>query len=86
MATPGGTNHHQAPCARACWLCAQNRMAPQFHSDTPGTPMNASVISDSTAKITVPMKLAAITAVRFGRISNPMIRQVDSPVARDAST
>ena len=30
MARPAGTNHHQAPWARACWLCAQNRIVPQF--------------------------------------------------------
>ncbi len=39
-------------------------------------PMKASVISDRTAKITVPTKPEAMTAVRFGRISNGMIRQV----------
>ena len=39
-------------------------------------PMNASVISDITAKITVPTKPDAMIAVRFGRISKMMIRQV----------
>jgi hypothetical protein len=54
--------------------------------DSPETPTNASVISDITAKITVPTKLDAITAVRFGMISKKMSRHVDSPVARAAST
>ena len=49
-------------------------------------PMKASVISDITAKMTVPTKPEAMIAVRFGRISKTMIRQVDSPVARAAST
>ncbi len=86
MASPAGTNHHQAPCARACWPCAQNRIVPQFHDETDETPMNARVISDMTAKMTVPTKPEAMIAVRFGRISKPMIRQVRSPVARAAST
>lgn len=86
MARPAGTNHHQAPCARACWPCAQNRIVPQFQVETDEMPMKASVISDSTAKMTVPTKLDAMIAVRFGRISNSTIRQVCSPVALAAST
>ena len=69
MARPAGTNHHQAPCARACWPCAQNRIVPQFQSEIDETPMKARVISDMTAKMTVPTKLDAMIAVRFGRIS-----------------
>ena len=48
--------------------------------------MNASVISESTANTTVPMKLDAMIAVRLGSTSKPMMRHVDSPVARAAST
>lgn len=61
-------------------------MVPQFQSEPPPMPMNARVISVITAKMTVPTKLLAITAVRLGRISKMMIRQVFSPVARAAST
>jgi hypothetical protein len=86
MATPAGTNHHQAPCARACWPWAQNRMVPQFHVEIDEMPMKASVISDRTAKMTVPTKPDAMIAVRLGRISKRMMRQVFSPVARAAST
>ena len=86
MAIPAGTNHHQAPCASACWLSAENRMVPQFQSDIPGTPMKASVISAITANITVPMKLAATGAIRLGMISNPMSRHAGSPTALAAST
>ena len=86
IASPAGTNHHEAPWARACWLCAQKRMVPQFHSEMVEIPMKARVISDITAKITVPTKPEAMIAVRFGMISAVMIRQVLSPVARAAST
>ncbi len=49
-------------------------------------PMNESVMSESTAKPTVPTNPAAMIAVRFGRISAVMMRQVRSPFARAAST
>ena len=61
-------------------------MVPQFHDETDEMPMKARVISESTAKMTVPTKPEAMIAVRFGRISKTMIRQVVSPVARAAST
>ena len=85
IARPAGTNHHQAPCASASWLCAQYSIVPQFHSDTFEMPTKARVISESTVNTTVPTKPEAMIAVRFGRISKPMIRQVLSPVARAAS-
>lgn len=64
----------------------QKRTVPQFQCEMSATPMKARVISVRTAKMTVPTKPEAITAVRFGMISKRMIRQVDSPVARAAST
>lgn len=86
MHRPTGTNHHQAPWARAWLDCAQKSTVPQFQWEMSATPMKARVISESTAKMTVPTNPDAMTAVRFGMTSNRMIRQVDSPVARAAST
>lgn len=86
MQSPAGTNHHHAPWASAWLDCAQNRTVPQFQLEMSATPMKARVISDRIAKMTVPTKPDAMTAVRFGRTSKRMIRQVDSPVARAAST
>jgi len=86
MHRPAGTNHHHAPSPSAWLLCAQNRIVPQFQVDSETTPTNDSVICSITAKITVPTKPDAITAVRFGSTSKTMIRQVRSPDARAAST
>ena len=57
---------------------------PQFQLAIDVTPMKANVIWARMANITVLTKLDAMIAVRFGIVSKPMIRHVDSPVARAA--
>ena len=46
MHSPAGTNHHQAPWARAWLDCAQKSMVPQFQWEMSATPMKARVISE----------------------------------------
>ena len=74
MQRPAGTYHHQKS-GKAPFCCAQNRMVPQLRLVIGMTPMNASVVRPSTAAVTVPTKLEAMIAMRFGSISTVMIRQ-----------
>ena len=67
-------------------LWAQNRMVPQFQLLIGVTPTNARVVWARIAATTVPTKLEAMTARRFGSISTAMMRKSGSPLTRAACT
>ena len=73
MHRPAGRYHHHLS-GKALLLCAQNRIVPQFQLLIGVTPTNARVVWMRIAATTVPTKLDAMTAMRFGSISTAMIR------------
>ena len=83
MQSPAGTYHHHRR-GKAPFCCAQNRMVPQFRLLTGITPMKARVVRPRMAAVTVPTKLEAMSAMRFGSISTVMMRRSGSPFARAA--
>jgi hypothetical protein len=79
MHRPGGTNHHQAPLARASAFWAKYSIVPQVRFDGSSRPMNASPAWVRTAKITAKMNCETMMATAFGRISTSTMRQRLSP-------
>ena len=73
MQRPGASTHTGEPASSAPLACAQYSIVPQLNEFGSPRPMNCSPAAARTAYSAAPKKIATMSDVMLGRISNTMM-------------